>query len=91
MTRDEIYTSLAGYIRQAFLDEKSADLLPETPLLEWGVLNSMNTAKLLTYMREELGIFVPPTRLTGKYFKNLNAITDLAYSLSVSEPTTQAG
>ena len=29
----------------------------------------MNTARLLAFIREELGVAVPPQNITGRYFK----------------------
>ncbi|MET7934857.1 phosphopantetheine-binding protein [Streptomyces sp. NPDC005322] len=81
MTRDAVHDQLAEYIRKTFLDDSRTSLNSDTPLLEWGILNSMNTARLLTYIREELGTTVPPTHITGKHFKDLNAITDMVQSL----------
>ncbi|MGK5533263.1 phosphopantetheine-binding protein, partial [Streptomyces sp. URMC 129] len=62
----------------------------DTPLLEWGILNSMNTAKLLTFVREELGVEVPVTRITGRDFGSLRAITDLVHSLGPTRATSPA-
>jgi acyl carrier protein len=50
-------------------------------LLEWGILTSINTAQLLTFIRDELGTSIPPTELTGTNFQNLDSITDLLLSL----------
>jgi acyl carrier protein len=41
----------------------------------------MNTARLLTFLREELDVEVPPTHITGRHFRSLNAVTDLVLSL----------
>lgn len=81
MTHDTLYDQLASYIRQEFLGDSTASLEADTPLLEWGILNSMNTARLLTYIREEIGVTIPPTYITGTYFKNLGAVTALVHSL----------
>nr|AFP87532.1 proline carrier protein [Streptomyces sp. CNQ-418] len=81
MTREAVQEQLADYIRRSFLDDDTTALEPNTPLLEWGILNSMNTAKLLTYIREELNVDVPPTHITGSYFKSLDTITDLVLSI----------
>ncbi|QKV90523.1 acyl carrier protein [Streptomyces sp. NA02950] len=89
MTRDAVQDQLADYIRRTFLDDSSASLDSDTPLLEWGILNSMNTARLLTYIREELGTTVPPTHITGKHLKDLNAITDMVTSLRAEARETE--
>jgi acyl carrier protein len=87
MTHDEILKRIAGFVRGQLLDGGSdVQIQDGSPLLEWGVLNSMNTARLLTFIREELGVPVPPTMITGKHFRDLGTITDLVQSLTKSAP-----
>jgi acyl carrier protein len=75
MTEAEISTLLLDFIRERFLDDDPAsDLNERTPLLEWGVLNSMNTTLLLGFIREELGYDVPPTSVNARNFRNVGAI-----------------
>jgi acyl carrier protein len=84
ISRDEIYTKLSAYIQEQFLDDSEiSELKPDTPLLEWGVLNSMNTSILLTYIRTELGVTIPPTHITGRHFYSIETITDMVYELSL--------
>ena len=79
--RDSVLQALTDYVRRDLLGDEGGDLAPDSPLLEWGVLNSMNTARLLTYLREEMNVFVPPTHITGRHFRDLNSVTDLVLSL----------
>jgi acyl carrier protein len=83
--RDEILGRLTSYVRQELLgddgDAVDVDLRPDSPLLEWGVLNSMNTARLIAFVRTELDVDVPPTHITGRHFRSLDSITDLILSL----------
>jgi acyl carrier protein len=81
MTRDQVRDRTADYIRRELLGDNQISLEPDTPMLQWGILNSMNTARLLTFIRDEFKITVPPARITGKHFQTLNAIADLIYSL----------
>jgi acyl carrier protein len=85
MTHDETLEKISGYVRDELLGAESGVQIDErTPLLEWGVLNSMNTARLLTFIRETLGVPVPPSMITGKHFRDLRTITDLVLSLTAS-------
>lgn len=80
--RDLILAGITQYVEREFLGESDAsELTPQTPLLEWGVLNSMNTATLLAFIRTEYGVVVPPTRITGRHFRNLETITALVVEL----------
>jgi acyl carrier protein len=84
MNREQVLQRLETFIREQFLGEaQDDDLTPSSPLLEWGVLNSMNTARLLSFMREEFGVSVPATSITSRCFRDLDAITNLVCSLSV--------
>ncbi|WP_217166212.1 acyl carrier protein [Streptomyces sp. AC512_CC834] len=80
--RDELIVQLTEFVQERLLAEPdSQGIAPDTPLLEWGILTSINTAQLLTYIRDELGTNIPPTELTGTNFQNLDSITDLLLSL----------
>ncbi len=84
VNREDVLTRISDYVRRELLhaeDGDTSDLAPDSPLLEWGVLNSMNTARLLTFIRDELDVVVPPTHITGRHFRSLNAVTDLVLSL----------
>lgn len=83
--REEVLRQITDYVRRELLGEaepaQGSDLSPDTPLLEWGVLTSMNTARLLTFLREEMDVVVPATHITGRHFRDLNSVTDLVLSL----------
>ena len=85
-TREEILDSLTDFVQRELLGgsdqpESAPELKPDTPLLEWGILNSLNTARLLAYLRDELDVVVPLTHVTGRYFQDLDSVTDLVLSL----------
>jgi hypothetical protein len=44
----------------------------------------MNTAKLLTHIREQHGVSVPPTYLVGNNFKDLSRIADMVVELKTA-------
>jgi acyl carrier protein len=78
MTDEKVSEKLITFIRNQFLDgDPGQQLDASTPLLEWGVLNSLNTVQLLTYIRDEFGVRVPPTEISARGFKDVNSITAL--------------
>ena len=82
MTRDKISARLLDFIRERFLDnDVKSDLDEHTPLLEWGILNSMNIAVLLSFIRDDLDHAVPPASLNGRNFKDVDSITSLILAL----------
>lgn len=83
LTRDEVQSKITEYVRREFLGETEgdSDLEPTTPLLQLGILTSANTGRLLAYILEEFGLAVPPTRITGKHFQDLDSIAALVSDL----------
>ncbi|GAA4466717.1 acyl carrier protein [Phytohabitans houttuyneae] len=69
---------LTNYVSTGLLgDENAADLTADTPLLELGVLNSVETARLVAYIRETFGVRLPPASMTAGNFRDLKAIATL--------------
>jgi acyl carrier protein len=81
MRRQEILETLTDFVETEILESAQTGLGPTSPLLEWGILNSLSTTRLLAFIHERYGIPVPPDRITGKNFKHLDAITDLVLEL----------
>jgi hypothetical protein len=83
LTEDEILHKIGQYVGANLLEgaESPAELAGGTPLLQLGILNSRNTGRLLAYINEEFGVSVPPVRITGKHFANLDSITALVAEL----------
>jgi acyl carrier protein len=76
MPANDITDRLLTFISQEFLDSGSRhDLDEATPLLEWGILSSMNMVRLLAYIRDELGYAVPADRINAENFGNVKSIT----------------
>jgi acyl carrier protein len=69
---------LEGFIRKEFLDgDPSAELSMSTPLLDWGILNSMNTARLTAFIRDRFGAVVPPSAVTAATFRDIASISSM--------------
>jgi acyl carrier protein len=81
MQRRNVLETLTAFIEQEVLKSDHAGLEPTTPLLEWGILNSLSTVQLMAFIHDRYGLFVPADRITSKNFKNLDAVTDLVLSL----------
>jgi acyl carrier protein len=79
---DEVFDRIETFVRERFLDDSEDQTLTATsPLLEWGILTSMNTAILLTYIRETFGITVPPMSITSGNFRDLQSISAMVSGL----------
>ena len=82
MHHADVLTTLTEYISREVLDGQADDLEPTTPLLEWGVLNSMEMTRLLVFVRDTFHVQVPADRVVASNFKNLATIADLVVQLS---------
>jgi acyl carrier protein len=83
LAEDEILQKIAQYVGTNLLEGTGSptELSGGTPLLQLGILNSRNTGRLLAYIHEEFDVAVPPTRITGKHFADLDSITALVAEL----------
>lgn len=89
MQRSEIAQRLKQHLAEHVLEGKDVGLDEHTPLLEWGIINSIEIVRLLGFIQEQLKIAVPPEKLTADYFVDLVAITDLVVESIEREPVQQ--
>lgn len=79
----EVTDQVIAFIRRTFLQGDPKNELNETtPLLEWGILTSMNTVQLINFVRENFSVTVPPERINGRDFKNASSIAAMVLDLS---------
>jgi 31-O-methyltransferase len=82
-SHETVAEELTRYIRTQLLDDdQPADLDSTTPLLARGILNSIGTARVVTHIREEFGVRVPPAKIVGRHFQNIDSMADLVCSLA---------
>jgi acyl carrier protein len=80
--RSDVVVKLVEFVRRELLDGKDVtELTTTTPLLDWGLLNSIETTRLVAFIREEFSVRVPPTDMVSRHFKDIESITDLVLSL----------
>lgn len=81
LSESEISARLIAFIRERFLDGDAAGELDETsPLLEWGVINSLNSVILLSFITEEFGTALLLENIDATTFKNVRNIAMLLSS-----------
>jgi acyl carrier protein len=86
MTRNQILDDLTRYVAEELLEGDAEDLEPSTPLLELGVLNSLETARMMGFIQKKYGITVPAEAMRVENLQTLSAITDLVYGLRPQQP-----
>lgn len=73
--------ALTEYIVREFLDGDGSQFDATTPLLEWGIIDSLSIVKLLTFVEERFGVVVPPETVTAENLETLGAFVKLIVGL----------
>ncbi|WP_405847073.1 acyl carrier protein [Streptomyces sp. NBC_01518] len=82
---DNTKNRVLEFIRERFLNgDAKKELDGESPLLEWGILNSLNVVVLTEFIKHELSVVVPPEKLSGRYFKDVNSLTAMILDVAAS-------
>ncbi|AEI67802.1 acyl carrier protein [Corallococcus macrosporus] len=79
MNRDDLLDDLTRYVAEELLDGDAEELDSSTPLLELGVLNSLETARMMGFIQKQYGITVPSESLKVENLQTISAIADLVY------------
>jgi acyl carrier protein len=82
MREQVILDALRGYLNERILQDSTVTIEPDTPLLEWGILNSVSTVQLIGFIRERFQVDVPPEEVAGRNFRDLQSITQLLTQLN---------
>jgi len=78
----EILNRLHRFVVDQFLDGDASELAPDTPLLEWGVLDSLSMLVLLSYVEQDLGIPVPDEQVRPEHFQDLQHLSRMLARLA---------
>lgn len=75
----EITEALRRFVACELLGEPDSmrELTDRAPLLEWGILDSLNTARLLAYLGEAFAVDVPMDDVVVDNFRDIAAIARL--------------
>lgn len=77
VNKSEITIALETYIVQEILDEKDIGLDEKTPLLEWGIINSIELTRLLGFIERQFHVHVSPHEVNPDHFTDIASITQL--------------
>jgi len=84
MTSEEIIQDLRIYVSEQILDGEDVGLEASTPLIEWGILNSMEIAQLVAFIHDRFSVDVPVDAVTLDNFKDLDSLAKLVQGYSAS-------
>ena len=88
MQQSEVLEALKAYITNEVLDGRDIGLEASTPLLEWGVINSLEIVKVLNFIRNQFEIEIPPEKVTADHFKDLVSLTHLVLGTAKESPAS---
>jgi acyl carrier protein len=88
MQRSAIISQLTRHIADNVLYGRDIGLDETTPLLEWGIINSLEIVRLLSFVHKQFNVEIPIDNVVPENFINLAAIADLLLKLSVAEQKT---
>jgi acyl carrier protein len=63
MTPNETYQRLHAFVATDLLNGDARDLDEKTPLLAWGIIDSMAMIRLVDFIEQELKITIPTSEL----------------------------
>jgi acyl carrier protein len=72
-----VLPTLRRYIADTLLEGDDGELDESTPLLEWGVIDSIAMVDLLAFIERELGVRIPDEDVMPENFATLSAIGHL--------------
>jgi len=76
-----IVEGLQTFISGQILEGEDLGLTATTPLLELGILNSMEVLSLIAFIESRFKVVVPPEQILADNFKDLQTIARLVASL----------
>lgn len=84
MQSAEVQQKIRGFVVGQLLHGEDRGLEPRSPLLEWGVIESLSLLSLVSFLLTEFGVEVPDDELRPDNFAHLDAITQLVLRLTAS-------
>jgi clorobiocin biosynthesis protein CloN5 len=79
---DAVTARVLDFIRTEFLwSDEGREIDADTPLLEWGIVDSLRIALLQAFILNEWDVSVPAVRIDAKNFKNAASIATMICEL----------
>lgn len=81
MNFDQILGVVRDYVARDLLAGEDAGLDGQTPLLEYGLIDSVSLVRLTEFLHSRFGVKIPRDELTIANLKDLHSITTLVVRL----------
>ena len=82
MAQSGVVHHLKEVVSKELLEGQDIGLDAATPLLEWGVINSIEIARLVAFIEDQWGINIPEEMVILDHFQNLQSMASLVAQLS---------
>lgn len=76
----ETFDAVKGFIEQQVL-KGQGEVDPDTPLLEWGILDSLSVARLGSFIEKRFDVVVPGGSAIGEKFHSLATVCEFVAEL----------
>lgn len=87
-TREEVIARVLALVRERFLDgDPGGELDEDTPLLEYGVLNSLKIAVLAGRLADDFAVEIPFTALGPATWETVRGIGSMVHGLTAAGGT----
>ena len=81
----EIEKAIQGYILKEIMFSEDESALPlDRPLLEDGIIDSMDLQRLVVFLEEKFDVTVQDEQLVGTNFENVTSIGQLVQTIRAS-------
>ena len=82
----EIHETVKAYILDTFLPGEDPEALTsDTPLISGGILDSISTVKLVTFLEEKYGIIFQAHEISSDHLETLDHIANTVHSKSAAK------
>jgi acyl carrier protein len=81
MSDDHVIPELRAFIAREFLNGKDEGLDTSTPLIEWGLIDSIAIVSLRDFVASRFGVEIPQSELKPSNLSNLSTIASLVARL----------
>jgi 2-hydroxymuconate-semialdehyde hydrolase len=77
LEKTAVESKLAEFVNDVLMFGQAPDLNNETPLFDLGVLDSMATISLLSFIEKQYAVAVPLEQIQPADLRNISAIADM--------------
>ncbi|MEM9457271.1 MAG: acyl carrier protein [Myxococcota bacterium] len=82
MKDDEVRTALTDFIAREFLDGEDIGLDAHTPLLEYGLIDSISLVSLTEFAKQRFGVAIPAEQQIPQNLKDIQSISAMILDLA---------